>query len=208
MQGGGKEKTIHPKTKGLERRKKPTQEQSTSTVQTKQQHREQGKRCEGGDTQIQTPAPGRHCLPKPPQQAAPVPHTAAPAPVHCPSGESAEPSPGDTRQRPVEADSGDPPSGQLGRTKPSRKRRHQRSQHIPMAHSHLLGESLCPTHSPWGSQGIRHHHTGTLPCWHRLKESRAAAGKQQESTQGLRYLSGKGDESKKGTGTRTRGTKN
>lgn len=84
-----------------------------------------------------------------------------------------------------------------GENKTRRKMRHQQSQLIPTAHSHLLGESLCPTHSRWASQGIRHHHTGTLPCWHKLKESRAAAGKQQESTQGLRYLSGKGDESKK-----------
>lgn len=85
--GWGKEKTIHPKTKGLERRKKPTQEQSISTVQTKQQHREQGKRCEGGDTQTQTPEPSRDCLPKPPQQAASVPHSTASAPVHCFSGD-------------------------------------------------------------------------------------------------------------------------
>lgn len=194
--GWGKGKTIHPKTKGLERRKKPTQEQSISTVQTKQQHREQGKRCEGGDTQTKTPVPSRHCLPEPPQQAAPMSHSTSTCAL--PQwGPGAEPSAGDMQQRPAEADSGEPPSGQLGKIKPSRKMRHQQSQQIPTAHSHLLGESSCPTHSPWGSQGIRHHHTGTLPCWHKLKESRAAVGKQHESTQGLRYLSGKGDESKK-----------
>lgn len=75
--------------------------------------------------------------------------------------------------------------------------RHQHPSSSPR-HTAICWESpSCPTRSLWGSQGIRHHHTGTLPCWHKLKESRAAAGKQQESTQGLRYLSGKGDESKK-----------
>lgn len=55
-------------------------------------------------------------------------------------------------------------------------------------------ESPCaPLTAPAGSQGIRHHHRGTLPCWHKLSESRAAAGNQHESTQGLRYLSGKGE---------------
>lgn len=162
--GWGKEKTIHPKTKGLERRKKPTQEQSTSTVQTKQQHRKHGKRCEGGDTQIQTPAPSRHCLPEPPQEAAPTPHTTAPAPVHCPSGDRVLSPALQTRQPPAGADSGDPPSRWPGRTKPSRKMRHQLSQHIPMAHSHLLGESSCPSRAlrlP-GNQTPPHRHSALL----------------------------------------------
>lgn len=195
MQGGEKEKTIHPKTKGLERRKKPTQEQSISTVQTKQQHRERGKRCEGGDTQTQAPAPSRQRLPKPPRQTAPVPHATAPAPMRCLSrGPGAEPDAGAKQWGPAEADSGEPPRGQLRKTKPSRKMRHQQSQHIPKGPQPSAGRVLVPhSRPPVGSHGIRHHHRGALPCWHKLKESRAAVGNQHESTQGLRYLSGKGE---------------
>lgn len=70
----------------------------------------------------------------------------------------------------------------------------------PAIPAHAQGHAAIPQESPpalltvpGGSQGIRHHQAGTLPCWHMLKESRAAAGNHCESTQGLRYLSGKGE---------------
>lgn len=156
MQGGEKEKTIHPKTKGLERRKKPTQEQSISTIQTKQQHRERGKRCEGGDTQTQTPAPCRQCLPKPPHQTAPASH--ATAPLRCPS---VGPGAGTKQCGPAEADFGEPHSGQLGKTKPSRKMRHEQSQHIPRGMQPSPGRVLLPHSQPLGLPGNQ-----TPPCRH------------------------------------------
>lgn len=121
MQGGEKGKTIHPKTKGLKRRKKPTQEQSISTVQTKQ-HRERGKKCEGGDTQTQIPVPSGRCVPEAPQQTAPVLHATAPAPVHCLRGgwvlsPTQKPSNGDLQRQILE----NHPEGSWGKQNPAGK---------------------------------------------------------------------------------------
>lgn len=161
----GKGKTIHPKTKGWGRRKKPTQEQRVSTIQTKQRHRERGKRCEGGDAQTKpqnqtSSARGGGGLA--PQRVAPT----LGVPQH-----------GDLRAEPVMGTC----RGRFwrttqragGKTKASRK---IRRRHPPGGQSHPLGESWCPAPGPRGSQGIRHHRAGTLPRWHTLKESRAAAG--------------------------------
>lgn len=188
MRGGGKKKQYTPKPKAWKEERSPPKSKASAPFEQNNstESRGRGVREETHKHKPQRPA-GTASPNHPSRQHLCIAWW----------GPGAEPNAGDMQQRPTEAESENPPSGRLGKTKPSRKMRHQQSQHIPTAHSHLLGESPCPPHSPWGSQGIRHHRTGTLPCWHKLKEGRAAVGKQHESTQGIRYLSGKGDESKK-----------
>lgn len=100
-----------------------------------------------------------------------------------------EPSNGDLQRQILE----NHPEGSWGKQNQQENETPEIPAH-PQGHRAICWESPgAPLTAPEGSQGIRHHHTGTLPCWHKLKESRAAAGNQHESTQGLRYLSGKGE---------------
>lgn len=139
MQGGEKEKKNTPQNRRLGKKKEAHPRAKHQHHSNKTTAERAG--CEGRDTHTQTPATSRWCLPEPPRQTAPVPHaTAATASWEL----GAEPSAGAKQWGPAEAHSGEPPRGQLGKTKPRRKTRHQ---HIAGAHSHPLGV-LVPCSQP------------------------------------------------------------
>lgn len=153
---GRKKKRIHPKTKGWERRKKPTQEQSISTIQIKQQQREQGVREETHTHKLQRPAGGaspnhlgrQHLCPTPQQ---PQPHGSW---VLSPA---LGPSNGDLQRHILE----NHPEGGWGKQNPEGKRDTSTSQ----GHTAIHWESSCPAHSPWrlpSDQTPPHRHSALL----------------------------------------------
>lgn len=120
MRGGEKKKQYTPKPKAWKEERSPPK--SKASAPFKQNNSTENR---GGGVREETNTNPRAQQALPPQTTS---ASSAHAPQHSTSpcallqwGPGAEPSHGDTRQRPAEADSEDPPSGWLGKTKPGGK---------------------------------------------------------------------------------------
>jgi len=162
---GRKKKQYTPKPKAWKEERSPPKSKASAPFQ-QNNSTESGGRGVREETQTQTPAASRQCLPRPPRQTAPAPHAAAPASVRCLSGgrvlrPTPEPSNRDLQRQILE----NHPEGSWGKQNPAGERDTSNPSASPQAQSHPLGESSCPTHGPGGlteNQTPPHGHSALL----------------------------------------------
>lgn len=168
MQGGGKKKQYTPKPKAWKEERSPPKSKASAPFK-QNNSTESGRRGVREETHKHKPqCPAGTASSNHLSRQHPCPTPQHQPPVHCPSEDQVLGPDLETHDSDLaEAD--------------NKTQEKNETPAIP-AHPHgtqpSAGRILVPHSQPLGLPGNQTpHHTSTLPCWHKLKESRAAVGK-------------------------------